>query len=58
MNFRLEQSTIFNIIKDICRALRIILESLYLKIPNSEEEWKVWLTTLKIGGIFHIALAP
>lgn len=58
MNFRLRQSTIFNIIKDICRALRIILESLYLKIPNSEEEWKVWLTTLKIGGIFHIALAP
>ena len=58
MNFRLGQSTIFNIIKDICRALRIILESLYLKIPNSEEEWKVWLTILKIDGIFHIALTP
>lgn len=41
MNFRLGQSTISNIIKDTCRALRIILEPLYLKIPNSEEEWKV-----------------
>lgn len=41
MNFRLGQNTISNIIKDTCRALRIILEPIYLQIPASEEAWKV-----------------
>lgn len=41
MNFRLGQSTISGIIKDTCRALRIILQESYLKIPDSEDAWKV-----------------
>lgn len=41
MNFRLGQSTISGIIKDTCRALRLILQEQYLKFPDSEDEWKV-----------------
>ncbi|XP_012532152.1 uncharacterized protein LOC105834307 isoform X2 [Monomorium pharaonis] len=41
MNFRLGQSTISGIIKETCYALRSILQESYLKIPDSEDAWKV-----------------
>jgi len=41
MNFRLGQSTISGIIKDTCRASKIIFQELYLKIPDSEDAWKI-----------------
>ncbi|XP_024870234.1 protein ANTAGONIST OF LIKE HETEROCHROMATIN PROTEIN 1-like [Temnothorax curvispinosus] len=41
MNFRLGQSTISGIIKDTCRALKIVLQDDYLQMPDSEDAWEV-----------------
>lgn len=57
MNFRLGQSTISGIIKDTCRASKIIFQELYLKIPDSEDAWKIVAHDF-VGETFHIVLEP
>lgn len=41
MHFRLGQSTVSGIIRQVCEALVTVLRAEYLKFPSSEEEWRV-----------------
>ena len=39
--FRLGRKTVSQIIQDVCKAIYEVMGSLYLKTPNSAEEWEI-----------------
>lgn len=51
MTFRIGQSTISGIIKEVCEAIITVLKDEYLKCPSSEMEWQV--VAQKFGELWH-----
>ncbi|XP_011883714.1 PREDICTED: uncharacterized protein LOC105570872, partial [Vollenhovia emeryi] len=41
LSFRIGQSTISRIVKEVCSAIYQVLKDQYVRMPQSEEEWKV-----------------
>lgn len=40
LSFRIGQSTISGIVKDVCKAIITVLKNEYVRVPQCEEEWK------------------
>ncbi|KYN45411.1 hypothetical protein ALC56_00105, partial [Trachymyrmex septentrionalis] len=52
MSFRLGQSTVSGIIREVCAALITFLKDDYLRFPNSEDEWRVAKLILPLNSRF------
>ena len=40
LSFRVDKSTVYKILREVCEALYTVVATHYLRLPSTEEEWK------------------